>query len=240
MARKKYKFLRKLAAVLGIFLLLLGAYRIPTVVAQMEDQLLERESKSYEIDAISITSTGSSFREELKEFSGLTTTDLKIEVQVMEEEKYNLTVDEAKNCVEEFLEVFNALEKVEIKKFSAQMTVMYSEKTGNVYEVWVCDAYDSNMMEYILWLDDATGRVLAFDCQWNWDWTLSEFINNLAEYYGYTEGALEDENQFYAELDNHIFFWKEEESLSLPFSLNGEWLCFNVYMDSGASSVSSY
>lgn len=240
------RIIKKLAAVLGTAVLLLVAYMIPEAVSGIEDRHLEKESKSYEIDEISITSASTSFWEEMQEFSTLTTASIMVEqeyVSVEEKDKLevaktgNLTVEEAGRCAEEFIKILD--QNVDVKKFSANLTVMYSSYSGNVYEVWACDVFGTDGREYILWLDDATGKVLAFECELDEQLDLNAAMQDMAVYYGY-ENSVIDETILSMDMSSEIVFVRNdrEEQFPLPIAKCDGWLYFNLYL-MGNTSVSS-
>lgn len=245
-AGKCGRLLKKLAAGFGMLFLLFAAYLIPETVSGIEDRRLEKESKSYEIDEISITSASTSFWEEMQEFSSLTTASIWVEKEELSgkekdnleaAETGNLTVEEAGTCVEEFIKVLKP--DVEVKKFSANLTVMYSSYSGNVYEVWVCNVFGADSHEYIIWLDDATGKVLAFACEWEENWNLAAALKNMAVYYGY-ENSVIDENILSMDMSSEIVLVRNnrEEQFPLPIAKCDGWFYFNLYL-MGNTSVSS-
>lgn len=240
------RIIKKLVAVLGTGILLLVAYMIPEAVSGIEDSHLEKESKSYEIDEISITSASTSFWEEMQEFSTLTTASIKVEQEYLSVEEKdnlevvgtgNLTVEEAGRCVVDFIKILD--QDVDVKNFSANLIVMYSSYSGNVYEVWTCNAFGTDGLEYILWLDDATGKVLAFECELDEKLDLNAAMQDMAVYYGY-ENSVIDETILSMDMSSEIVFVRNdrEEQFPLAIAKCDGWLYFNLYL-MGNTSVSS-
>lgn len=227
------------AFVMGIVLFL--GYMLPTIVAAAEDTYLLTEKKEYEIETIKLNSTEIDFWEELVIFPELMNRELKVkQSQVAQEASW--IYDRAKENVNEFLLRLNDNHTMEFQEFTVASVAMVDWKGEKVYPFWQCSAVDESEGEYVFWIDEITGKIVAFDMP-DYFTTLNgqsvnEMMEAIADYYGvvvnYNLGNWYEVNGYDVEgvedIESIFYFWVEEENkeLYLPFLCYGNRISFNM------------
>lgn len=227
------------AFVMGIVLFL--GYMLPTIVTAAEDNYLLMEKKEYEIETMKLNSTEINFWEELVAFTELMSRELKVkQSEVAQEESW--IYDRAKENVNEFLLRLNSNHTIEFQKFSVISVAMVDWNGEKVYPFWQCFAVDENEGEYVFWIDEITGKIIAFDIP---DYftvlngrSVNEMMEAMADYYGvvvnYNLGNWYEANGYDIEVVENIesifYFFVEEENreLYLPFLCYGDRIIFNM------------
>ena len=237
---------RKIGMVLGIAVLLVISYFIPTIVTVAEDNSLEKKTRTYQIENVTISQNENDFLDEIENFP-----------DIMGQDK--MYVKSGKNMTaEQVLEVEKAFVKLLMGDLYAmtfadsdQETMVYYDASAflatsadyeTVYYLWDCNFADAYGREYTLWIDDATGKVLGFFTpipegflEKNGE-VNQEICKNLMEYYGYQDWGLE-----WPEYggEARLIFYNEEgkEILSLPIIFVGESMYVNM-MDNSLSMES--
>lgn len=233
-----------------ILLLLILGYGIPSVVMAFEDSQLKREVKSIEIEDIELNFHNVDVQKELAVFSDMLLNNIIVEKDetriMMVEETSDEKYQEMKQSIQEFLQLVNPNEEVEFEKISVTYSVMMvSKEEEDVYPVWKCDVVDKEDREYCFWIDDLSGKVMAFDIPYDLVGVKDEdFINameHIAEYYEYSIFGLAEEvtNMYKSEgWQNGLILLDVEGNIDVclnVFKLNHR-LMFNIYP--GTLSVS--
>ena len=226
---------------MGIVLFL--GYMLPTIVTAAEDSYLLTEKKEYEIETIKLNSTEINFWDELVAFPGLMSRELKVK-QSEVAQKESWIYDCAKETVNEFLLMLNSNHTIIFQEFSVISVVMVDWNGEHVYPLWQCLAVDEKEGEYVLWIDEITGKIIAFNIP---DYftilngkNVNELMNAMADYYGvvvnYDLGNWYDVNGYDIEtiqdVESIFYFWVEEENreLYLPFLCYDNRIIFNMYV----------
>ena len=226
----------------GILLLLMIAYMVPVAVTKAEDKSLDEKKKTFEIEEVSIVSDSSSFMEELQDFSYILSSQIIISQSgnewTLEDEDIINNENDAefmKKQVMEFLCLLGTKESVEISDFSYITSVMASMHTGNIYVIWECSVCDDENNEFVFWLDDTTGKVLAFQSLQLDFWEDTEAFRSsfsaLGEYYGFADcevGELYFEEKV---SESEVIFRNEDADgpeLMLPIYKSGDSIVFNL------------
>ena len=225
--------------IIGMMALLLIAYIIPVVVTKAEDRSLGRKTKTCEIEGIRITSDNSSFVEELQEFPIVLLDDIVIQQEQNEhDESEGIAQSEEfiRRQVKEFVGLITNQENVEISELSYNKSIRASIHTGNVYEIWNCSFVDEEgEASYMFFLDDTTGKVLAFQ-MWreNWQENAETFINcfqQLGNYYGFDDCEIVELDFTSKESESVVIFRNADADgpeLMLPIYKYGDTISFNL------------
>lgn len=224
------------------FVLFLG-YMLPTIVTAAEDNYLLMEKKEYAIETIKLNSTEVDFWEELEIFPELIDRELKVrKSEVKQEESW--IYNRAKETVNEFLLMLNRNHTIEFQEFSVVSIAMVDWDGEKVYPFWQCLAVDENEREYVFWIDEITGKIIAFDIP---DYfivlngqSVNEMMETIADYYGivvnYNLGNWYEVNGYdievVADVESRFYFLVEEDNreLYLPFLCYGNRIIFNMYV----------
>lgn len=231
---------KNLLAVLGIGILLFVACIVPTMVAVVEDEHLQSESKRYEIEEIRLNSGEADLTEKLSAIQEVLQDNVVVQKSQTELSQIQNGVD--KNDVDkkakEFLSVLNDNAEVNFIKFSAVLLVMADVDGDKVYSLWKCYAVDEDEGEYAFWIDEETEKVLAFEMPLHiTEKNQEEFYKmaeKLAKYYGFTSGEITDKISVFLKLEyaeTALRFIDEVEGTEETLMLykNGNQLSFNMY-----------
>lgn len=223
-------------------------YMLPTMVTAAEDSYLLMERKEYEIEEVRLNSTEIDFFEELSIFSELMYADLKVKKSEVNQEE-GWICNRAKEIVNDFLTMINESHTTELQSVSVTSIAMVDWSGENVYPFWQCLGIDEKEDEYIFWIDEITGKIIAFDIPDDFmtlnGQKIDELMEILAGYYGvtveYDLGNWYDVNGYDIEVKKEaegIFYFLNEESdrkIYLPFHCYAERIVFNMYK--GAISI---
>ncbi len=222
--------------------ILIWGYMFPTLITTAEDNYLLGEKKEYEIETIRLNSTEIDFLDELDSFPKLIDTELKVKRSELEQEE-SWIYNKAKETMIEFLWLLNNNHTVEMQFFSVVSVAMVKWDGESVYPFWQCDAIDEHGEEYLFWIDEMTGRIIAFDIPSSFvivnGQSIDKMMETIADYYGLTVnpdlGKWYEVNGYDIEVVTDvesIFYFLDEESgreLYLPFLCYGNRLVFNMY-----------
>lgn len=236
MKNKKY-----LSAILGIVMVLFIAYLIPDMISILEDRGLQSEIKKYEIDEIELNSGKVDLTDKLLSIQAVLQDYVVVQKeQLQEEQKENEIAKNAK----EFLSVLYDNSEKQVIKFSAMQLVMTN--SNQVYSLWNCYVVDADGCESILWLDEDTRKVLAFEIPFVMSENNTEeffgIVERLKEYYGFSGYKVMNEVPIFLKreyTENTLKFYDEVKGTEVPimFYKNGNKLNFNMYP--GQISVSN-
>ena len=243
--------------VFAILLLLCLGYFIPTAILAVEDEGLMQKEKSIAIEKIELITPKADVVEQLRIFEEMMFSHIVIS---MDEEKVYESVQQSGNgteyrndesnlraCVQEFWQMFQE-DVLVYEKFSfANYIMMAGNKNDSMHSIWECTSVDKEGIEYYFWVDDATGKVVAFDIPYeSIGYTDGEFytaINRLSEYYGFSSYEFVDvlRNLYKTKYwQNGITLCEEnmEVKLSLNIYKSGDRLQFNNYPNTKSLSES--
>lgn len=231
---------KNLLAVLGIGILLFVACIVPTMVAVVEDEHLQSESKRYEIEEIRLNSGEEDLTDKLSAIQGVLQDNIVVQKDQTDLSQTELSQmqSDVDKIAKEFLSVLNDNAEVNFIKFSAVLQVMADADGDKVYSLWKCYAVAEDEGEYAFWIDEETEKVLAFEMPFYiTEKNPEEFykmVKKLAKYYGFTGAEIIDKlsvflKQEYAE--NALRFFDEVEGTEEAHMLykNGNQLSFNMY-----------
>lgn len=235
--------------VLGIGVLLMIGYAIPSAISEWEDQHLESKTKRFEIEEVNFNSNEVDFVHELANFQELLTKDtITVEDKQLGTEN-NRSNEIAKQRVEDFLAMFNGNIPGELETSSVYSMVMVEKDGEGVYQIWKYTAIDREKREYLFWLDAITERVMAFNVPaeaimsadedaYAIDEDVHAVVRSLSEYYGFSSydflvehnakewgGLLQLENE------------EKGEEVYLPIYKSMARITFNIYPDATSISV---
>lgn len=167
-------------AILGILGLLGVGYLIPTALMIVEDRELRLEKKSIEIDDIQLSSQNVDTIEVLGAFPDMLMNDIVVDVGEGSQEDYMESVQSDSNDteqeystslqknVQDFLLMLDAKEEAVFEKFYAtNYAMMVAVNDDRVYSVWECVGVGADENVYYFWVEDSTGKVMAFDIPYN-------------------------------------------------------------------------
>ena len=230
-----------------VTVLILFSYAVPEIVTVYEDRHLQSSVQAFEIEKISLNSNTVDIKEELEIFRKLLEGSVIIQQSEVEEDS-ELEYKIAKENVLEFLGFLDGENVPEFQEFSLSSLVLADISIEKVYPLWKCYAVDENGEGYILWLDEITGKIIAFDLP-TYKITMDEekceaFFEQLKEYYGFPDcdwtGAESMWEYDYA-WGGEILFYNEAgvrdvAAAVLPFWRNEDRIYMNMY----GSNVESY
>lgn len=236
MKNKKY-----LSAILAMVMVLFIAYLIPDMISILEDRGLQSEIKKYEIDEIELNSGKVDLTDKLLSIQDVLQDYVVVQKeQLQEEQKENEIAKNAK----EFLSVLYDNSEKQVIKFSAMQLVMTN--SNQVCSLWNCYVVDADGCESILWLDEDTRKVLAFEIPFVMSENSTEeffgIVERLKEYYGFSGYEVMNEVPIFLKqeyTENILKFYNEVKGTEVPimFYKNGNKLNFNMYP--GQISVSN-
>lgn len=228
MKNKKY-----LSAILGMVMVLFIAFLIPDMISILEDRGLQSEIKKYEIDEIELNSGKVDLTDKLLSIQAVLQDYVVVQKeQLQEEQKENEIAKNAK----EFLSVLYDNSEKQVIKFSAMQLVMTN--SNQVYSLWNCYVVDADGCESILWLDEDTRKVLAFEIPFIMSENNTEeffgIVERLKEYYGFSGYEVMNEVPIFLKqeyTENTLKFYDEVKGTEVPimFYKNGSKLNFNMY-----------
>lgn len=254
-------------AVAGIVVLLVLGYGIPSVIMAIEDNGRKSELKSFEIENIELDFQNVDLEEEMRIFPDMILNHIVMEmgdtsIEIKQDSQQNIQDDlqgnedgiaqenvqeEIKNTNElrietslsEFLKVLHPEHNIEFVDLKATYYVMMvSQEDERVYPIWECYGIDKEKREYRFWLDDLSGKVLAFGISHEvigiTDEAFFEMIERLGKYYGYDVfGLAESMSNAYKTnaWENALLLLDKAGNLkNSPYLFKvGERLLFNVY-----------
>lgn len=219
---------RNWMAVFVIGILVLTAYRVPSVMAQIEDDRLKNTMKKYEIEEIKINSADVDYRETLSLFGNL----LSGQVFTRKSKEVNESQRDyrmVKQAVEKFLGIFDV--KFEFTSFYVNYIVMVNLDFDKVYPLFCVSATGKNNEQYYFWLNVMDGMVIAFDMPNMLE--LDVDVSNMADYYDFTVGQIWDMNldgkaNGYRKIAVCFVDDKTGEKIYVPCSVMGERISFNL------------
>lgn len=249
---------RNYVAIMGIAVLLLVGYLIPTAVMSLEDLDLWKEKKSVEIEKIQLDNQQVNVIEELSVFSemiyknNIVQTDGAISEEYSEEWKTpedNPVTDNKEaslsnslyQTVQDFLRMLDVKEEIVLKSFSAKNYVMMAEE--NFYSIWNCVGTDESGTTYYFWVDATTEIVMAFDVPYaiigkSDEAFYTALMSRIVEYYEFEKYGLalysfaEERELLYKTKywSNDLLIYDKEgkEQLSICIYKNGDRLLFNT------------
>lgn len=219
---------RNWMAVFVIGILVLTAYRVPSVMADIEDDRLKNITKKYEIEEIKLNSAEVDYRETLALFGNLLSGQVfsKESKEVNESQRDYMMV---KQAVEKFLGIFDV--EFEFTSFYVNYIVMVNLDFDKVYPLFCVSATGKSNEQYYFWLNVMDGMVIAFDMP-----NMLEFdvdVSNMADYYGFTVVSIWDMDLVDKTNDNRIISVcfvdnKTGEEIYVPCSVMGERISFNL------------
>lgn len=243
--------------VFAILLLLCLGYFIPTAILAVEDEGLIQEEKSIAIEKIELITPKADVVEQLRIFEEMMFSHIVISMdgdkvhesvkQPENETEYRNDESNLRACVQEFWQVFKE-EVLVYEKFSfTNYIMMAGNKNDSMHSIWECTSVDKDGKEYYFWIDDATGKVVAFDIPYeNVGYMDEEFyaaINRLTEYYGFSSYEFIDilRNLYKTKYWQNGIILREENmgvELSLNIYKSGDRLQFNNYPNTKSFSES--
>lgn len=226
---------KNLLAVLGIGILLFVACIVPTMIAVVEDEHLQSESKRYEIEEIRLNSGEADLTEKLSAIQEVLQDNVVVQKSQAESSQIQNDVDK---IAKEFLSALNNHAETKFLKFSAVLLVMADADGDKVYSLWKCYAVDEDEGEYVFWIDEETEKVLAFEMPLHitekYQEEFYKMVEKLAKYYGFTSGEITDKISVFLKLEyaeTALRFIDEVEGTEAVLMLykNGNQLSFNMY-----------
>lgn len=241
---------RNRMALIGIVMLLALGYTIPIVAMAVDDEGLLKEAKSVQLDSIELNVQGMEFAELLEVFSFVLANNIVVESDVVVE-TYKEEVQEStdllnsteasamiKLSIKTFLDVFG-ISEVEFVDFKAtHYVMMLGPEDERVCSVWKCYGMDELKQEYLFWIEEGNGKVLAFEMPFVYVGKGYEMffqsMDALARYYAFEWFKLwEDFSEAYKfkSWESDIMFFDKEGNgeLNIRIYQNGEKLYFNMY-----------
>ena len=241
---------RNRMALIGIVMLLALGYTIPIVAMAVDDEGLLKETKSVQLDSIELNVQGMEFAELLEVFSFVLANNIVVESDVVVE-TYKEEVQEStdllnsteasamiKLSIKTFLDVFG-ISEVEFVDFKAtHYVMMLGPEDERVCSVWKCYGMDELKQEYLFWIEEGNGKVLAFEMPFVYVGKEYEMffqsMDALARYYAFEGFKLwEDFSEAYKfkSWESDIMFFDKEGNgeLNIRIYKNGEKLYFNMY-----------
>lgn len=236
-------------AILGMLCLIGLGYYIPIGTMRLEDKNLRTERKTIEIEDISLNMQKENIIEKLGIFNEMLMNDFVIMVDekimiASETKQANDETNEKKaNMLQQYLSDFweNLDLKEDLKYETFQATryaMMVSPRDKRVFSVWQCKGINEGNDPYCFWVDDATGKVMAFEIPYSYigktDEDFYRMMQNLTEYYGFHGFDLTDEQSELYETE----YWQNGLLISDGENMNrqllyvlkiGENLRFNMY-----------
>lgn len=251
-------------AVLGILGLLGVGYLIPTAITIMEDRELRSEKKSIEIDVIQLNSQSVEAIEVLTVFPDMLMNDIVVDVGEGIQQDYTESMQTDSNeteqvystslqkNVQEFLLMLDAKEEAVFEKFFAtNYAMMVAADDDRVYSVWECVGVDADGTAYYFWVEDSTGKVMAFDIPYtaigHQDEAFYSAMNRVMDYYEISEYGFPAYS--YVETQSNLYktkYWQNglmildkegNEKICIYIYKNGDRLLFNNYP--GTVSISN-
>lgn len=227
---------KSMCFMLGMAVLLVMAYFIPTIVTVAEDNALKKEAKYYTIESVDITPKETSFYNELQEFP------MMLGSMMYVGNIKSMTQEEVLAIEMEFLQTIGlniVYENLKYHEESVYLTTAADYET--VYFVWQCILVDEFGWEYQVWIDDETQKVLGFSVanymeavsvnqdgqqQYSTD-PLKMLVDSMTEYYDFASGEIVF-NELYG--GNMIAFYDSDgkEQLALSLTLQGAHLLCNL------------
>ncbi|MBQ8518246.1 MAG: hypothetical protein IJ455_01415 [Agathobacter sp.] len=233
------------AAILVILCLLGIGYLIPTVIMAVEDRSLQMEKKAIEIDEIQLSSQNVDTIEMLGFFPDMLMNYIVVDVGEGIQEDYMESVQSGSNemeqnnstslqkNVQEFLLMLNAKEEIVFEKFYATNYAMMVEVNDDrVCSVWECVGVDAGENEYIFWVYDGTGKVMAFDVPYNvigyMDEGFYSAMDRVMEYYEISDYGFPAYQ--YIDTQTNLYKTKYWQNGLLLLDKEGyEKLCIHIY-----------
>lgn len=230
--------------VLGMLVLLSFGYAIPVIVMAVEDRHLQSESKRVSIEKIELNSQSIDVVQKLNMFSKILQNNIVVKVdkenslQFVEDKQESAEKDDLYNG--KYQSILSSIE--EFWKLNAKEEVAFEKCTLVYYEMMVSS---EDEREYCFWIDDATGKLIAFDIPFG---ALAESdegfyaaIENVGKYYGFQTFGLSEyikniQKLKYWESSLMLFDETGECKLDLCIFKSGERLYFNMYP--GSVSIS--
>lgn len=214
--------------ILGIAALLVLSYFIPSLVTYAEDRSLKKDSKSYEIETVDITTKTSTFLEKLQEFSSI-----QYNSKISIDEGICYETDQIHSLLIEFLEEIYYIEDPKIMDYKDEVYMVSTKEYENVYCIWCSYFMDKDGRLFEIRVDDTSGKVLGFflggiDSAWLKN-NLDSLGKVLAGYYGFSSGEI----VYYFEYGNVanlvLFDEKGNEKMNLPMEITDSYICFNLH-----------
>lgn len=239
---------------LGIFaiLLLLGlGYFIPAVILGMEDASRREVEKTITMDEIELNMEKENVIEQLRIFPEMMFSRIVIQ---MDESKENAEANvqqsepstEQRNdennlklSIQELWLNLKATEELSFEKFSfGNYIMMASHSSDSLYSIWECEGVDKEGNIYRFWIDDITGKILAFDIPYssvgNTDGEFYAAMNGICMYYSFSSYEFVEvlrnlNKQKYWENGLTMYDKNENVEVSIPVFKSEERLMFNIY-----------
>lgn len=224
-------------AVAGIVALLALGYGMPSLVMAIEDRGRKSELKSFEIEDIALDFQNVDIVEEMAVLPDMLLNNIVVEtsetfIEVKSEQRIE-------TGIRELLQALQPAYEIEFQDLKAVYSVlMVSKEDKKVYPIWECYGMDSEKREYRFWLDDISGKVLAFKIPFEVigasDQEFYEAMEAMGEYYGFEIYGLAESISYVHKIDsweNALMFFNEEGKNPnyLHLFKVGENLLFNMY-----------
>lgn len=243
-------------AILAILCLLGMGYLIPTAIMIVEDRELRSEKKLIEIDDIQLSSKNVDTIEVLGFFPDMLMNYILVDVGEGIQEDYTESVQSESNeteqeystslhkNVQDFLLLLDAKEEAIFEKFYAtNYVMMVAANDDRVCSVWECVGVDASGTAYYFWVDDSTGKVMAFDIPYTVIGHLDEgfysAMDRVVDYYEISAYGfpayqyVETQSNLYKTKywQNGLVFMDKEgnEQLGISIYKTGDRLLFNNY-----------
>lgn len=224
-------------AAIGMLLLLFGGYALPIMVTGLEDRHLQSVKKSFEIEKIEIKTSEIDFFQELYRFPELMVGE--VYMQKKEEELENGWVyQKAKETIIEFLTMLNIEITYEFEQIQVFSFVLADWEMEVVYPIWYCEAVYQEKQMYKFWIDEITGKILAFqipaDIFLTDDENFPNRVKMLADYYGFESYEFQAEYYKMGKMKKWAGFLlvrdnETKEERALLFYKEDECSGFNIY-----------
>lgn len=239
-------------ALLGVVVLLFFGYSIPTVAMAMEDRGLLKEAKSIEIDEIKLNVQSMDVVETLDVFPDVLMNNIVVETATKvssgvsgghteSQEQMSSTGDYEKiqSSIEFFWNLLHVEKEIEFVEFTAtHYIMMVASDDERVCSLWKCHGMDENKQEYVFWIEDTSGKILAFVIPFHFVGMDNESfymsMGDLGQYYGFSNYGLKD---FFTEVyemnywENYLYLFDEQDDVKVNITLykNRDKLYFNLY-----------
>ena len=230
-------------AVVGILLLLGLGYFVPPLALAVEDVALRQEAKKFEIDEIQLNNTTVEIVEQLSVFSDMMFEHIVIEMdseQSSSDEKEEVNNDNnIQKSVYEFWKKFKDEDGPMFEKATYSNYIMMAGISNeNVYSIWEYVGMDKQGNEFYFWIDDISGKVLAFEIPFSSiGYKENEYysaMQRLSFYYGFSSYSFSDNITNFNKVkswENGFVMYDKENSRKVELHVYkvGDRMYFNIY-----------
>lgn len=226
---------RNIFVVLGIGMMLVVAYMVPTFLTVVEDRHLHSESKKYEIEEITLNSEKGNLAEKLSDAERVLS-----DYVVVQKGRPTTDTEHIEKGVKEYLTLLTGDKAPEILAFSAIPLVMTETNADKLYSLYKCYIVTEKERTYTFWVDEETEKVLAFGIPFSLTEDDTEafykMAENMAKYYGFSAAELAEPVKSFLKCTSYtetvVSFLDEAKGTEvvLPLYRNKNQLSFNINM----------